>query len=348
MYQLWHKHDLVLEVEEGNVIVHQGGGLPFDLRHETPITGGHFTKWLSRRLTTLSRTYMNKLYIQRRVGRSHGDIIIDSGAISPVDLFWVSRPELPHTWESLQIMRDERMETARVSLEGILDETVNPFLERPQDHLSIFATKGAFPKAIYKRHLLKKGENAEYEISSYKLGYKLGFEVAQAEMLPNETVACELFTNEQLSMVHASELLYPFDAPTQKDIYVRSLAYFQGRDEMISQLERLFLFNYLVTNNDLHGENFGFLYDTETFKIIKVAPAYDFNSAYEGWRGVSLYDPDIVQRLPSFICNNRHLIPQLKRTAEFIAPDPYLNDDQKQEVITRANYLISLAESTEA
>jgi len=344
MYQLWHQYELVLEVQGESIVVHLPDKLPFDLRHEAPISFNHFNLWLNRRLTTISRTYMNKLYMQRRVGRSHSDIIRDSAAIAPVDLFWVTMEGLSHTWESLQVMRDERMETARVSLEGILDESVNPFAQEKKDHISIFATKGAFPKAIYQKHLLKKGDNAEYEVSAYKLGYKLGFDVAKAEEYAEGAIACTLFTDEQTSLVHASELLYPFNAPSQKDIYTKALDRFKG-EPMERQLQRLFMFNYLVSNNDLHGENFGFLYSPKTFELLCVAPAYDFNSAFEGWRGVELYDPDIFTRLSEFINNNLDLIPTLSQVAEFLATDPYLNQTQKDEIILRADYLISLTQN---
>ena len=108
------------------------------------------------------------------------------------------------------------------------------------------------------------------------------------------------------------------------------------------QLEQLFIFNYLLSNFDFHGENFGFLYDTETFEITGVAPAYDFNSAYDVYGDVSAYDSDIFTRLPQFMNNNKHLVQNLQRTKSFLETDRCLSKEQKQEIVSRAEYLVSL------
>jgi len=62
-------------------------------------------------------------------------------------------------------------------LEGILDtaEMLKIMKEGASDHTSVLTIKGAFPKSVYKSFILKKGDTAEYEVSAYKLGYKLVF-----------------------------------------------------------------------------------------------------------------------------------------------------------------------------
>jgi hypothetical protein len=310
------------------------------LRHYDEIKFNHFLQWLNRRLNTLQRTYMNKLYMQRRVGRSHNDIVNDSAAISPTDLFWVTRKGLPHTWESLQILRDENMALAKVSLEGILDKET---MFKPQtDHTSIFSAKGAFPKGIYKGHILKKGSNAEYEISAYNIGKHLQISVAEAEMRENEIVACRIFTDDTKSLVHALELLYPFEAETQRDIYEKALKFTESAPQLSQKLQRLFILNYLVSNFDLHGENFGFIYDTATFEITDVAPAFDFNSAFEHWGDVTAYDEFIFGNLKTFMQANKDLVPLLQTLNAVTEKDLYLNMEQKSEIINRAKYLISI------
>ena len=68
-----------------------------------------------------------------------------------------------------------------------------------------------------------------------------------------------------------------------------------------------------------------------------------FNSAFDTYGDVTAYDPDIFTRLPQFVSNNLDLLPNLKRTPEFLATDPYLTQTQKDEVMLRAAYLVSLA-----
>ena len=340
MYQLWHKYDHVLTVEKGSITVFREDLLPFDLRHYAQITFEQWLEFLKKRVSTLHRTYMNQLYKQRRLGRGHVEVINDSGAISPVDLFWITASHLNHTWDSLQIMRDSRMETAKVSLEGILDK--ESYFKDKVDHISILTTKGAFPKAVYKGHILKKGDNAEYEVSAYKIGYKLGFDVAIAEEYKNGAVACTLFTNENVSMTHALEFLYPYEIETYQFIYEDAIKKFSNNPSILAQLQRLFAFNYLMSNFDFHGENFGFLYNPTTFEIIAVAPAFDFNSAFDVYGDPTAYDPYIMSVLPTFVANNPDIIEKLKDIKEVLAQEVYLNDEQKTEIISRAEYLINL------
>ena len=117
MYKIYHKHDLVLDAG-GGVRVNRSDLLPFDMRHR-PVDYESFLAWMSRRISNLQRTYMNKLYMQGRIGRSNEAIVADSAAMSPVDLFWITKENLCHTWNSLQIKRDESLAIKNVNLNGI-------------------------------------------------------------------------------------------------------------------------------------------------------------------------------------------------------------------------------------
>jgi hypothetical protein len=345
MYQLWHKYDKVLSLTDDAVVIYHKGLLPFNLRSYNKLTINHFNKWLSSRLAMLQRTYMNKLYAQRRIGRNHADIINDSAALSPVDLYWVTRDNLPHTWDSLQILRDESLSTALVSLTGVLDPAT--MFKKPQDHTSIFCTKGAFQKGIYNGYILKSGDNAKYEVAATELGNYLKISVAQAEVLsgtnlPEGTVGCKLFTNNDTSMAHASELLYDLDAETMQDCRTKALKYVKDNKKLLKEIQRLFLLNYLSSNGDMHEDNFGFLYDTKTFDVFAVAPAFDFNTSFGTVIGYQYYYEEIMELLPTFINENNDLVKPLKDIGIFLKPCEYLNDMEKNEVNARADYLVSL------
>jgi len=340
-YQLWHKNTLVLEVFLGEVKTLSKGKLPFDLRHYTTVGYAEWLNWLKRRVSTLQRTYMNQLYKQRRLGRGHVEVINDSNAISPIDLFWIKAGHHKVDWDSLQVKRDFLMSTALTSLEGKLDPKTM-FAEK-EDRISILTTKGAFPKAIYQNYILKKGDNAEYEISAHRIAEHLGVSSAKAFLGENNIVYCQLFTDDNISMVHALEYVYPFDVETYVDIYTRSLELFVDNAVVYQGLQRLFLFSYLISNNDLHGENFGFLYDNETFDIIGVAPAYDFNAAFDALGDPTLYDPTIVENLEKFAKNNLDIIMRLGTLSSVIQDDPYLSEEQKQEILIRALYITNVS-----
>ena len=342
-YQVWHKNTQVLDVTKEGVFVLCKDKLPFDLRHYEKIGYHEFLQWMTRRISTLSRTYMNQLYKQRRIGRGHTEIINDSAAISPIDLFWITRVDLSHTWDSLQILRDVSLSTAKASLEGVIDPKV--MFGAKDDHTSIFSTKGAFPKAILNGSLLKKGSNAEYEVAGFLIGSYLGIDVARATIQSDGIVNCELFTNDKYGLAHALEVLYPFEVETYTGVYKDALAKFKKNEKISKQLQRLFIFSYLIQNNDLHGENFGFLYDNDTFEILEVAPAYDFNAAFETWDGIDMYDKYIFSNLESFMSNNADLCHRLLAIDEILAECAMLSVLQKTRIVERADYLCSFSET---
>ena len=341
-YQLWHKNTLALEVSEDKVKTLSRENLPFDFRHYDIVGYAQWFEWLKRRISVLQRTYMNQLYKQRRLGRGHVEVINDSNAISPIDLFWVKAGHHTVNWDSLQAKRDFLMSTALTSLEGKLDPKA--MFGEKEDHISILTTKGAFPKAIFQNYLLKKGDNAEYEISAYRIAKHLGISCAKSFLGEDNIVFCELFTNDKIGMVHALEYVYPFNAETYTDIYTRSLDLFKSNPIVKNGLERLFLFSYLISNNDLHGENFGFLYDNKTFDIVSVAPAYDFNAAFDAWGDPSLYDPVIMSKLYGFAKNNPDIVARLNTLPNTVNNDIYLSQEQKQEILLRSCYIMKLLE----
>ena len=340
MYQLWHKYDIVLEVKGSDVVVHNQHLLPFDLKQYKEVTLNEFLQYMTRRIGNSRRAYMAPLYKQRRVSTSE-EMIRDSGAISLVDLFWITKEEIHHTWDFLQTMRDDSMTLARVTLDGTLDKET---LFKPiTNHTSIYTAKGAFPKAVYDGFLLKKGSNAEYEVYASAIGNYLGIDVAKAEKRPDNVIACNLFINENTSLVHAGEYLYTFSKNLGHNIYEDSLDRFKNNPDITKQLQRLFLFNYLISNFDLHGENFGFLYDTTKFEILSVAPSYDFNAAFEAWGNVKAYDPFILANLQEFLENNQDIIHKLETIDYILDKETKLTNEQKKEIGDRADYLISIS-----
>ena len=282
---------------------------------------------------------MNKLYIQRRIGRGHVEVINDSAAISITDLFWIKRPHLNFTWDSLQSNRDISEVVNKATLDGVLNAEAwkNP----KTDYTSNFITKGTFRKSIYKNYLIKKGDNAEYEISGYNIAKHLGISCARAISV-GEEVHCELFTSEEISMAHALEILYDFDTETYSDIYSRAIDFVKDKPIIANNLKKLYLLMYLCSNFDFHGENFGFLYNTSDFEIIGVAPAFDFNSAFECWNDTTIYYEEIMELLPEIINNNLDLVAPLKSIDTVLEEDIHLSKEAKNEVTSRAIYLVGL------
>ena len=335
-YTLMHADEIVAIArrDTGLVEVNIPNKLPFGLRSEL-LNADFFMEWLRRRVDNLQRSYMNKVYIARKVGRELENILRDSCALSITDQFWINRSDINMTWTKLQSIRDRNEVLKDVALSG---NTANLDWDAVgQGATSLFATKGAFPKAILGKRMLKLGGTQEREWVASVLGKALDLPVQDAVVKcpsmsntrnkdgklvarPLETsdgqvlsdsdgkvlhvnaraddtlVEITLFTSENASLVHASELFANsgFGEAHRTGQHHR---YFYDRlpfEAFKREFERVLILNWLISNHDMHGENFGCLYCPKTFEIIGIAPSFDHNSSDFDGTIPELDVPDIV------------------------------------------------------
>lgn len=52
----------------------------------------------------------------------------------------------------------------------------------------------------------------------------------------------------------------------------------------------MFIVDYLVSNRDRHGMNWGFYYNCDTMKILSCHPLYDHNNSFEDFLVESHYE----------------------------------------------------------
>jgi hypothetical protein len=308
--------------------------LPFGLRTD-PLAFDFFMEWLRKRVDNLQRSYMNKVYMVRKVGRDLELILRDSCALSITDQFWIKRSNIDMTWTKLQEMRDQNKTLSNVALTG---NTASLDWEAvKQGVTSLFATKGAFPKAILGNTMLKLGGTSEREWIASAIGKNLGLPVQDAIILNpsisnsrNADGACtnevlnrtngsdatpiiiddtlveiSLFTSDKISFVHAAELFAaspkladdersPFENAQHEGQHHR---YFYDRlpsEALKREFERVLILNWLISNHDMHAENYGCLYCPETFEIIGISPSFDHNNADFDGLIPELDVPDIV------------------------------------------------------
>ena len=280
-YTIMYEDKMVLtfnrKTEE--VVVYDAQFLPFWLRGDDAARPTAVLEWLIYRIDNSMRTYMNMVYIARKVGRDRDKVIADSSGISFTDNFWIQTSDTSWTWDELVCLRDENRELNLVALTGKIDTSKDLL----SGFTTLFTTKGYFPKAIIGGYLYKLKEDALLEYPAYLIGAHIGVSVAECTLEENY-VKIKLFTSENVSLVHASELKHYFDI--QDEIY--NVMVKIGRPDIKEQLQRMYIFNYIIGNPDLHDENTGLLYDAKTFEFLSVSPCYDHNIAFqEGFGGLS-------------------------------------------------------------
>jgi len=328
---------LLFDRKADTVTVYEPKYLPFALRNLDVIRPVDAFEWITYRIDNAQRTYMNMVYIARKVGRDRDRMIKDSSGISFTDNFWLKTSDTNHTWGELTTLRDKSRELSLYALTG---KTENP-AELLKGHTSLFTTKGFFTKAIIGQNLVKLRQDALLEYPAYLFGEQISISVAKCA-LDGDFVNIELFTNNNVSLVHAAELKQYFD--TDEEIYNDFVR--MGRKDITAQIERMYIFNYLIGNPDMHDENTGVLYNAKTFEFISLAPCYDHNIAFnKEFMGVSHASKGRSSLLPlddwakRFIAKHPDIIKRLK-SVDYSEIQKYIPEERFAEFKTRIAELL--------
>ena len=181
------------------------------------------------------------------------------------------------------------------------------------------------------------------EYPAYLVGKQIGVNVAECD-LDGDCVKIKIFADYATSLVHASELKTYFD--TSDEIYnilLQDVRY----QELIGQLQRMYVFNYIIANPDLHDDNYGLLYDSRTFEFKSVSPCYNHNVAFqEGFLGLSRTTMGNSASIPlddlceRFISNHKDIANKLK-SIDLEEVKEYLSERQYNELKERIVNVIS-------
>ena len=344
-YTIMHENVPVLEFnkETEEVVIYDKEHLPFGLRGKNKISAISVFEWLSDRVNNLSRTYMNAVYIVRKVGRDKDKVIKDSSGISFTDNFWIKTRDCVANWEELKRLRDDNIALNNVALTGELSDDEDML----KGFTSLFTTKGYFPKAVFGGYIYKLKKDAILEYPAYLIGKQIGVNVAECS-LDGEYVKIKIFTDYSTSLVHASELKVFFDTADEiYNILIKDINY----RNIIEQLQRMYIFNYIVANPDLHDDNYGLLYDSSTFEFKTVAPCYDHNVAFqEGFLGLSRTTMGNSASIPlddlckNFIVRHKDIAKKLE-IINLEGVKSYLSDRQYNELKERIDNVINWAKN---
>ncbi|MCL2814532.1 MAG: HipA domain-containing protein [Oscillospiraceae bacterium] len=340
-YTIMYENTAVLTFDRNadKVDLHDGSCLPFGLRGNVSPKPAAVLEWLIFRIDNLQRTYMNMVYLARQVGRDRDKVLSDSAGVSCTDNFWIKTSDVLATWDELTTLRDENRALSTIALTGNMNGST------PQELLkgftSLFTTKGHFTKAILGGSIYKLKEDALLELPAYLIGKHIGVSIAECE-LENGFIKIKLFTSPAISLVHAAELKTYFD--TTDEIYNHMLQL--GRTDIVNQLQRMYIFNYIIGNPDLHDENTGLLYDAKTFEFLAVSPCYDHNIAFqEGFGGLSRATKGNSSSLPLddwtklFINNHPDIVEKLK-LLPYTKINKYLSKRQIAELKDRVKKVL--------
>ncbi len=243
--------------------------------------------WLAGRVLLLSRANAKWIYNLFRFEQTgtveqHMKIAMVCRAVSVLDPYWLKfDDDEAISWSSVDVKRNPLNEiVAQVALHGksltFQGSPVTPEL----------TTNGAYAKA-WRRHddgtlwLYKLGANgsteSRIEVMCSNLLDKMNVEHVHYEAGQDEdqyVCMCPCMTTERKAVLTGMEFI--------------SYCNVNGMDADTRMMEidgeniyKMWIVDFLISNRDRHGQNWGFYYDTETMEILGCHPLFDHNNAFD-------------------------------------------------------------------
>lgn len=243
--------------------------------------------WLAGRVLLLSRANAKWIYNlfrfeQTGTAEQHVKIAIVCRAVSVLDPYWLKFDDDGElSWSSVDVKQNPLNEiVAQVALHGksltLQGSPVTPEL----------TTNGAYAKA-WRRHedstlwLYKLGANgsteSRIEVMCSNLLDKMNVEHVHYEAGQDEdkyVCMCPCMTTESKAVLTGMEFI--------------SYCNVNGIDSDTRMFEidgesiyKMWIVDFLISNRDRHGQNWGFFYDTETMEILGCHPLFDHNNAFD-------------------------------------------------------------------
>lgn len=243
--------------------------------------------WLAGRVLLLSRANAKWIYNlfrfeQVSTAEQHVKIALVCRAVSVLDPYWLKFDDDGDlSWDSVDVRKNPLNEVvAQVALHGksltLHGSPVTPEL----------TTNGAYAKA-WRRHedsslwLYKLGANgnteSRIEVMCSDLLDKMNVEHVHYEAGQDEdkyVCMCPCMTTESKAILTGMEFIsYCNVNGIDPDTHM-----FEIDGESIY---KMWIVDFLISNRDRHGQNWGFFYDTGTMEILGCHPLFDHNNAFD-------------------------------------------------------------------
>lgn len=300
--KLYLKDDPVLEIcENGNCRILDFDHLPFALRKEK-ITYPEFVEWASNRTLSIGRSFAKEILNSLRLSQTNRYAVCKAcRGLSLEDAYWIRQDGDETSWREVSLFENPlSLYITEVSLSGRAVSYKIAMDERRNIHTPELTTLGASAKAwIRGKDGLSLHKVGRYEIPATKIleqlgiphiSYRLSTETEIGTFLSEERkewleasgekiVNSRLFTSEELSLVTFEEFrlfcehynLNPYEEAGKMD----RTAYLQMQ-----------VADYILNNIDRHDQNWGFLMENSSGKLIGAAPLFDHDHAFSGYENV--------------------------------------------------------------
>lgn len=212
---------------------------------------------------------------------SKAKIAITCRAVSLQDHYWVKLEKDGAKWQDVDLRQNSLSEiVAQVALHGTSLTLDGQVVSTPE-----ISTHGAYAKC-WKReedglYLYKRGYDGNTE-SKIEVEVSGILDKCNVDHLKYETASdhgvfcckCKCMTDQTLSMLNGGDFIAYCNA-NDMDWY----AYALELDK--EAIYKMFIVDYLISNRDRHGMNWGFYYNCNTMEILSCHPLYDHNNSFD-------------------------------------------------------------------
>ena len=291
LYILMHKDDPVVVVSidqfgqmtDVNTKVYNPALLP--LRHQSVPNG--LVKWWKERAVPLSRHGIEQ-FMQERGFEGPEEYLVKNLGLSLSDTYWIKPIDSNFSWSDINLYEndfrsdffstpgtDEDREipaySANSSLQGDVEKTwaimngERVLIKGNSSHQSSESLNEVLASEIYKRQ--GYDNYVPYELTRIKnVQYQFG-------------CICKNFTTPNIELVPAYDLITSQKKDNQISFFqhMTDIAIRLGvsRESIQYDIDMQLLGDYVLSGNDRHYNNIGFLRDTDSLRLVRMAPIYD-------------------------------------------------------------------------
>ena len=242
--------------------------------------------FLASRVLPLTRENAKKIYAlfgfeQMQDDQSKSRIALVCRAVSLQDNYWVKTEKDPKSWEEVDLRTNPLSEiVAQVSLPGS-SLTIQGDVTTPE-----LNGQGAYAKAwkreqdgLYLHKVGARGDEYESRIEVMVSNILDKCNVEHVRYLDGDsngvyTCKCKCMTTEDRSILPGMDFISYCNVNRIDP------------DQLMMEIDagnicKMWIVDYLISNRDRHGMNWGFYYDADSMEILKCHPLFDHNNAFD-------------------------------------------------------------------
>lgn len=328
--------------------------LPFALRKKD-VTFVEFMEWASNRTLSIGRSYAKEILNAMRLSQNNRYAICKAcRGLNLEDSYWIRQDEDEKTWEEVNLFQNPlSLFVTEISLSGRTIYHQEEAKARKMIHTPELTTLGASAKGWIRQgedlylHKIGKYEipadeiltalqldHIHYEVSKMNeiMSYLTEERREWIESVGDKIVNSKLFTSENLAMVTFEEFkifceFYGMNAYKEAEKIDRK-----------SYLE-MQIADYILNNNDRHEQNWGFLMENSSGKIIGYCPLFDHDHTFGNCQNVMSQTTEEMLSLYEAAVIAQNELKMDFRVLEKMKKPELLSEQQWKDVLKRAEKL---------